>query len=112
MSAAVIPEETGIWLLAMAVEVLVGFRLAVGEHLLGFSYIDGHLEVFVGYQIHGLFDTNVLHIDDDEELLNVECPVTHIFGVEANEVGACDVDAALGEHPFLIGDVGSVLLQL
>ena len=57
--------------------------------------------------LHGHSGGDVI---DAEQLLDVHLAVAHVLGVDAYEVGAGDVDAAVGKHPFLEGHVLGVHL--
>ena len=62
-----------------------------------------NLQIFVLHQF--------LHVDDNEEFLQVKLTLSHIVAIEAYKIGISNVDATLRQHPFLIGNVWSVLFE-
>ena len=43
--------------------------------------------------------------------LYVQRTIQHIVLVEADETGVCNLDAALREHPLLVGNIDGILLE-
>lgn len=103
LTLAVPPECTSVRFHAAFRKFCVGLLLAVDDfHCLGNTRC--YFQVFI---IHHL-----LHVIDDEKLLDVEFSMPYIVAVQADQIGASNVDSTLLQHPLLISNIGRIFLQL
>ena len=100
---AVVPKSTFVRHHAAFRKIHIGLLLAI-YHLHGLTDVRRHLQVFI---LHHL-----LHVVDDEKLFNVKCAMPDVVAVQADQIGASNVDSTLLQHPFLISNIGCIFLQL
>ena len=102
LQLAIVPESTFVRLHATFRKIHIRLLLAI-DHLHGMADARLYLQVFI---LHHL-----LHVVDDEELLDVKFTQPYIVAVQTNQISTCDIDAALCQHPFLVGKVRCIFLQ-